>query len=408
MRRLASQERDDTYGSRRDYQEITNRISARLVQGIHKFEYDVPSIDGESNLFAVGGFLSGSSEFTVTVILSAEELVVREEVAVNSGWTRFGFIIEDEHCEKFEFQLLCPDGEYIDCWGLVADRPSSTALPSSIISELDKTHLIPETLYLSHDDAEDVSEIPGVIIRVKKCSYCQRYLPVHRNLVSSSFHNHASKISGFQNECRSCKKWRINDTFNPLRTPDQLHESSVITREKSLLLREPEILQRVKERTGAGLRSQVWERFERMCFKCKIPVLLKEFHLDHTRPLSYLWPIDEFATCLCGPCNNAKHDQFPVQFYTVNELQELSGITGLDLDLLVVEDVNEEELNRILENLLDFTRSWDSRTFLSIHRRVQEYRPEIDMFELLEELDVEVFQDLIEKLSERANPVIEE
>src|SRR5207244_3589985 len=137
------------------------------------------------------------------------------------------------------------------------------------------------------------------------------------------------KLSKHQNECRACKKWRINDDFNPKRTTDQLHESSVITRERRLFLRDPERLQAIKERSGAGLKSQVWERFGRRCFYCNRSLDLDEVHLDHTRPLAYLWPIDEHATCLCGEHNNQKQDKFPVDFYTDAQLHELADICGL-------------------------------------------------------------------------------
>jgi hypothetical protein len=212
----------------------------------------------------------------------------------------------------------------------------------------------------------------GSGIKVKKCSYCGRLLPVDpARLGVLAFHKHNAKISKHQNECRACKKWRINDSFNPKRTTDQLHESLVITRERKVFLREPEILQEIKERTGAGLKSKVWERFGRKCFRCGISVALDDFQLDHTRPLAYLWPIDEYATCLCAECNNEKKEKFPVDFYKPQELKRLSQITGLPLAELKKKELNERELRRILTDLPTFARDWEPRTFAATARKIK-------------------------------------
>lgn len=231
------------------------------------------------------------------------------------------------------------------------------------MDDLCKISLSPETLYLDHEgtgsffvsNAEfencTILQGEGASIYVKKCAYCQRYLPIDTNRPGAlAFHRHKAKRTGHQNECRACKKWRINDSLNPRRTADQLHESSVITREKKIFLEEPLILQTIKNRHGAGLRSIIWERFNECCFKCKQQVGLKEFQLDHTRPLAYLWPIDIHATCLCPTCNNHKGDRFPIDFYSANELRELSIISGLSLEELSTKEINMEQLGRILDD----------------------------------------------------------
>jgi hypothetical protein len=259
------------------------------------------------------------------------------------------------------------------------------------------------------EDSEQFLLQEGSPIHLKKCSYCDRLLPVDpARLGALAFHKHNAKLTKHQNECRACKKWRINDQFNPIRTKDQLHESSVITRERKLFLREPEVLQRIKDRTGAGLKSKVWERFGRKCFRCDRPVALEDYQLDHTRPLAYLWPIDEHATCLCARCNNEKKEKFPVEFYTLQQLTRLAKITGLALTELQKKQLNEEELARILGDLSAFARDWEPRTFLATARKIKELRPDIDLMQRLGEVDQIEFERLDQELRERPPPVNED
>ena len=255
-------------------------------------------------------------------------------------------------------------------------------------------------------EGASISDRPGKTIQLKKCAYCQRLLPLDPRRPSAlAFHKHNAKKTGHQNECRSCKKWRINNEFNPKRTTDQLHESSVITRERKIFLREPEILERVKDRNGAGLKSIIWERFDRKCFRCCEGLALDEVQLDHTRPLAYLWPIDEHATCLCAGCNNFKRERFPVDVYTGPDLRRLSGITGLPYSDLVRKDVNRPELRRILSNVVRFALEWDPRTFNATARKVKELLPDVDLFEVLRKADQDVYIQINRSLEERPEAV---
>ena len=216
-----------------------------------------------------------------------------------------------------------------------------------------------------------------------------------------AFHKHNAKRTKHQNECRACKKWKINDSFNPLRTIDQLNESSLITRERKLFLRESEILQKIKDRTGAGLKSQVWNRFGQKCFYCGKTLTLDQVQLDHTRPLAYLWPIDEHATCLCAEHNNLKKDKFPVDVYSYEQLAELSEICGLSLGDLLKREVNRSELERVIADIVTFARLWDPRTFFAVARKVQELMPDCDLFEILRNKDAAVESDITNRLQER-------
>lgn len=184
-----------------------------------------------------------------------------------------------------------------------------------------------------------------------------------------------------------------------------MHESSVITRERKQFLREPEIIQEWKERTGEGLRSKVWKRFGMKCFRCHVDVTLDGFQLDHTRPLAYLWPIDEYATCLCARCNNEKKEKFPVDFYSEQQLKELSAITGMPLDVLSRKELNPVELERILTDLPAFARAWEPRMFFATARKIHELRPDIDLMGRLRTESRDEWKRLVEEFHDRPPPV---
>ena len=72
--------------------------------------------------------------------------------------------------------------------------------------------------------------------------------------------------------------------------------------------------------------------------------------LDHTMPLSMLYPLDKTATCLCSKCNSSKSDIFPVDFYKPKELIKLSKITGIDLKSLKSRFSNQIVVDAIKQN----------------------------------------------------------
>lgn len=406
MRRLAKQDREDDYASRRDYQEIRAVESVRLTRngGLTDLSWSIQLAVAEAEqILGIGGFIRASEGAELRSIISIGENILSEDRHhVGNEWVRIGRAVAVTPGAQVSLNLrFSAPLEHVDVWGLVASvaqLPGKDGEAGPGLEQLNVSHLLPETLYLDHS-----AELPptlggmdavsgGAPIELKKCSYCGRTLPIGPGTAGRlSFHKHNAKMSGHQNECRACKKWRINDSFNPLRTSDQLNESSVITRERRLLLREAEILQRVKEREGRGLKSIVWDRFNRACFYCEKPLELKEVELDHTRPLSYLWPIDEHATCLCSEHNNHKKDRFPVDFYSEAQLVKLSEITGLGLAELRTRSVCEPELARIRENIVGFARDADPRAFNAIARKVIELRPDVDLWAELAEADKDTY-----------------
>lgn len=248
----------------------------------------------------------------------------------------------------------------------------------------------PEALFISEEGAGDVtieateaaSSTDQPLI-LKSCNRCGRYLPVNvpveRDQLSFSNHcvadhrrpcKHATfgrlrnvedtrevlqLDYGYQLECRFCKKFEVNAAHNPQRTSAQMKEDGARRRAFELLLAElyggtPQL--RYRHEKGTELADDVWKRFGCACFNCgaKLPTP-RDMHLDHTRPLALLWPLDGTATALCGPCNSEKRDRAPSDFYTPVKLAALAKITGIPPDDLANTHPNEEALGLLLRHL---------------------------------------------------------
>lgn len=230
-------------------------------------------------------------------------------------------------------------------------------------------------------------------LTLKSCNRCARFLPINigagneRNHLSFSNHCVAAHRRpcrhtgfgilknaytgttlfleyGFQLECRYCKKFEVNAAHNPQRTAAQMKEDAARRRGFELLLESlyggsPQLLFRHK--TGKELADEIWGKFSRQCFKCKRPLATaSKMHLDHTRPLALLWPLDESATALCKTCNSEKRDRPPALFYDGNELRALSKITGIPLPTLKDPSPNFAVLIQLSARL-----SWFFDTFLT-------------------------------------------
>lgn len=227
-------------------------------------------------------------------------------------------------------------------------------------------------------DAGLPQESDAAVIWLKSCNRCGRFLPV--NLDDERFHlsfsNHCvathrrpcrhtgfGKIVnitddavvqldyGFQLECRFCKKFEVNAAHNPQRTAAQMKEDGARRRAIEMLLEHlyegtPQL--RYRQRTGRELADDVWQRFDGRCFKCRTPLATpRDMHLDHTRPLALLWPVDGTATALCATHNSEKRDRPPVGFYTAEELKRLSKIVGIPLQELQDPSPNRDAIERL-------------------------------------------------------------
>jgi hypothetical protein len=234
---------------------------------------------------------------------------------------------------------------------------------------------------------------------LKSCNRCGRYLPINvpheRHQLSFSNHcvaahrrpcrhatfgrlrnaEHAEDLLrldyGYQLECRFCKKFEVNAAHNPQRTSAQMKEDAARRRAFELLLAElyqgtPQL--RYRHQYGSELADDIWDRFEGRCFNCGTPLgSTGHMHLDHTRPLALLWPLDISATALCGSCNSAKRDRAPADFYTKEQLVRLSAITKVSVEDLSSPHPNDDAISLLLKRL-----DWFFDTFLTKEEMTKE------------------------------------
>lgn len=232
------------------------------------------------------------------------------------------------------------------------------------------------------DNAVADSATDPAVLYLKSCNRCARFLPVnvHDERNHLSFSNHCRAFHripcrhpgfgllreettgeplkltyGFQLECRFCKKFTVNAAHNPQRTTGQMKEDAARRRAFEVLVSElyqgsPK--QRYRAQTGRDLAEDVYERFDGRCFNCgqRLPND-NSWHLDHTRPLALLWPLDQYATALCADCNSAKRDRAPAEFYSEAQLRELAEILGLPYPELANPTPNLEVIRKITGNL---------------------------------------------------------
>ncbi len=109
---------------------------------------------------------------------------------------------------------------------------------------------------------------------------------------------------------------------------------------------------RYRHEHHSELTDDIWNRFDRVCFNCKGKLkTARDMNLDHTRPLAFLWPLDETATALCKSCNGLKRDRSPHHFYSDDALRRLSHITGIPLADLEHDRPNETAIGLLLSRL---------------------------------------------------------
>lgn len=237
----------------------------------------------------------------------------------------------------------------------------------------------------------------GQLIVLKSCNRCGRFLPINikNELNTLAFSLHCKKLApcthsgfrayeiqndykkqelinfgiklednkvvsyyGHQLECKACKKFFVNMPLNPQRNAQQFKEDGLRRRAIEVLINEllhtNLIHFEFEKKTKKQFAEYIWNKFDHKCFKCKKELTLNDMNLDHTMPLVYLYRLDDTATCLCSSHNSQKSDTFPVDYYSEDELIELSKITGLSLEKLHSREVNMEVLNLLVKNVVWF------------------------------------------------------
>ncbi len=206
----------------------------------------------------------------------------------------------------------------------------------------------------------------------KQCNACGRILPFH----AFSRHSGWGPLQR-QMECRGCKG-AINAVLNVLRTPEQLHEGSARRRVAELLLKGQD--QRID-------LKDLFRRFGGKCFKTGRPLNIRErrsWAIDHILPSQFLYPLSvENAALLSREANNAKAGRWPKQFYSNNELIELSRITGADLNLLASTD---PIINRNIDVNACVTRFLRVRERSNLKKRLNELRKLLTDYALVNQL----------------------
>lgn len=342
-------------------------------------------------LVGYGLWFTSTKEATCTIVGGPDRRVLTNYGA--GSWNKAGslWFATDDADVRVTFQLSVPDGGSVAIYSPACGRVRHKHLDGARPELMRNIHLLsPEALFIDHNDAGEIilelgdgelGEDTDLIL--KSCNRCGRYLPINvpeeRNHLSFSNHcvaahrlpckhatfgrlrnesDAADTIQlqyGFQLECRFCKKFEVNAAHNPQRTPAQMKEDGARRRAFELLLAElyggtPQL--RYRHETSRELADDVWKRFNGACFNCgKKLASPKAMHLDHTRPLASLWPLDGTATALCGSCNSEKRDRPPSLFYTLEKRNELAEITGIPLNELNSPQPNVEALNLLLRRI---------------------------------------------------------
>lgn len=347
-----------------------------------------------SGLSAFGGWYTADGELE-TAISGVEANKLTNTSAVYPNWGKFGSMWMSESDADtvihvtFKASVDSKLGLYLLNCGIVTHKHLEWARLEKPILLANMYQFAPEADFISVEGEIEInkqaSESSTFKIYTKSCNRCARFLPINvdNERVQLSFSNHCvaehrrpcqhtgfGKLRnidngealildyGYQLECRYCKKFEVNAAHNPQRTSAQMKEDAARRRAIELLLSDlydgSHQLKFRHEHNGLELSDYIWEKFNKKCFNCgKVIETSKQMHLDHTRPLALLWPLDESATCLCGSCNSQKRDRSPVEFYSEEQIVKLSEITNIPGDELLVPGPNMEAVD-LLVNRLDW------------------------------------------------------
>ena len=218
----------------------------------------------------------------------------------------------------------------------------------------------------------------------KRCNMCGRILPNH----AFSKHKDWGPLEK-QMECRACKG-AINSILNDLRTVEQLRESSIRRRIADLF---------VADQNETINIQDLFARFEGKCFKTGKPLDINKtgsWHIDHILPSKYLYPLTvRNAALLSAEANSNKRDRWPSEFYTNQELVELSRITGAPLELIASTTpiINTNiDVNKGIDKYLNVRNSSDlPKRIIEIKRIIETY----NLNDLVDEEHRRILNDIL-------------
>lgn len=379
--------------------------------------FSLPQFSITKDSFLIAGFYAKITDGATHTKLNFSFNGYREEseIELDTKWKRFFYFLHISHCVGEPLLRIELPSNGILFWGVnieifdsnLLDKYLDIKLPISdkeIIDFFKNATIIPEIAYMDHSKPLVNVKIKNEInlninkskehIFLKYCSLCDRLLPARgESNEAISFHKHKPQLngsfkSGYQQECRACKNKNINRKLNPKRTPDQFFESSLLHRERKIFLEDPKFYNEIQNKYKGdlyGFKKAIWLKFNKKCFNCGKTIKLNETELDHTRPMSLFWPLDEYATCLCKSCNNSKHDKLPSEFYSDQKLKSLSKITGLPFSELKNSKFNPKMLKEITKNIEKYANSWSPNFFNNTREKILEYYPNIDILKIYEE-----------------------
>lgn len=357
---------------------LTRTASVIRVSTLERVTLPALTAPEATHQLALGIYLKTNSRHGATVDVDLE---IREALGgwsqhrserwtVGSDWAIYGFFLSEDDRTftqvRLRIAVACKRSTSVQLWGYVIgpfsdltpkvereirtiDPAVNEAVLATILKRLRANRFkYIESGYLNHaswsllrsERADPLDEA----IPCKHCSLCERLLPL------GSFHRHKRFRSQRQLECKACKNCNINPKLNYKRTKQQLLEASLIRRELEALALEGDLLGK-----NPRFLDLLFERFEWRCFNCGRNVNRQTGHVDHTRPLVALWPLDEHATLLCRDCNIEKAAKFPVEFYRSTEkLRALANLTGLPFDDLTAKRMKPEGLARVMANVSEW------------------------------------------------------
>ncbi len=345
-----------------------------------------------SGISAFGGWYTSDGELGVQ-FEGIEVDAVEHTSATYPNWGKFGsmWLSKNEEDTVVVVKFRATEEQHLSLYllncGIVTHKHLEWARLEKPVLLSNMYIFAPEANFVSVEgeveiDKDSIDDFQFDIY-TKSCNRCARFLPfnVDNERIQLSFSNHCvaehrrpcqhtgfGKLRnvdteevlnldyGYQLECRYCKKFEVNAAHNPQRTSAQMKEDAARRRAIELLLTElyggSHQMKFRHEHDGLELSDYIWEKFDHKCFNCGKEIEnSNQMHLDHTRPLALLWPLDETATCLCGNCNSQKRARSPVEFYDEAQIVKLSEIAGIPVEELLVPGPNMEAVDLLLERL---------------------------------------------------------